>query len=223
MLGLDVCEFGGQVLELLWLTVCYRGLMADNNDFAIEEDEDEKKLNYIPPAQKSLMEIQEMDKEDESLVKYKNTLLGLVPVASDVSVPNVQVSRMTLLCDEAPEPITVDLTGDLKAIKEQSLVLKEGAKYRIKIEFKVSREIVAGLRYNHVVRRKGIIAVDKKSYMVGSYGPKAEAHTFLSPVNDAPIGILARGRYEIHSRFSDDDRNVILDWEWNLDVNKDWN
>ncbi|XP_070837860.1 rho GDP-dissociation inhibitor 3 isoform X2 [Chaetodon trifascialis] len=222
MLGLDVCEFGGQVLELLWLTVCYRGLMADNNDFAIEEDEDEKKLNYIPPAQKSLMEIQEMDKEDESLVKYKNTLLGLVPVASDVSVPNVQVSRMTLLCDEAPEPITVDLTGDLKAIKEQSLVLKEGAKYRIKIEFKVSREIVAGLRYNHVVRRKGII-VDKKSYMVGSYGPKAEAHTFLSPVNDAPIGILARGRYEIHSRFSDDDRNVILDWEWNLDVNKDWN
>lgn len=25
MLGLDVCEFGGQFLELLWLTVCYRG------------------------------------------------------------------------------------------------------------------------------------------------------------------------------------------------------
>ena len=25
MLGTDVCEFGGQFLELLWLTVCYRG------------------------------------------------------------------------------------------------------------------------------------------------------------------------------------------------------
>lgn len=25
MLGLDVCELGGQFLELLWLTVCYRG------------------------------------------------------------------------------------------------------------------------------------------------------------------------------------------------------
>lgn len=25
MLGLDVCEFGGQFLELLWITVCYRG------------------------------------------------------------------------------------------------------------------------------------------------------------------------------------------------------
>lgn len=25
MLGLDVCEFGGQMLELLWLTMCYRG------------------------------------------------------------------------------------------------------------------------------------------------------------------------------------------------------
>lgn len=29
MLGLDVCEFGGQVLELLWLTVCYRGEAVD--------------------------------------------------------------------------------------------------------------------------------------------------------------------------------------------------
>uniref|UniRef100_A0A0E9W045 Uncharacterized protein n=1 Tax=Anguilla anguilla TaxID=7936 RepID=A0A0E9W045_ANGAN len=25
MLGLDVCELGGQILELLWLTVCYKG------------------------------------------------------------------------------------------------------------------------------------------------------------------------------------------------------
>ncbi len=29
MLGLDVCEFGGQVLELLWITVCYRGEAMD--------------------------------------------------------------------------------------------------------------------------------------------------------------------------------------------------
>uniref|UniRef100_A0A8C6KGE8 Rho GDP dissociation inhibitor (GDI) gamma n=1 Tax=Nothobranchius furzeri TaxID=105023 RepID=A0A8C6KGE8_NOTFU len=40
------------------------------------EEDNERKLNYNPPAQKSLQEIQEMDKDDESLVKYKQTLLG---------------------------------------------------------------------------------------------------------------------------------------------------
>lgn len=59
--------------------------------------------------------------------------------------------------------------------------------------------------------------------MVGSYGPKAEVHEFVSPVNEAPKGMMARGHYEIHSRFIDDDKTVYLDWEWNLDVNKDWN
>ncbi|XP_014879143.1 rho GDP-dissociation inhibitor 3-like [Poecilia latipinna] len=111
MLGLDVCEFGGQVLELLWLTMCYRGLLADKSNLAIEEEDEDRNLNYNPPAQKSLQEIQEMDKDDESLVKYKQTLLGPEAVSPDPTEPNVRVTRLILLCDDAPEPITMDLTG----------------------------------------------------------------------------------------------------------------
>ncbi|XP_038551926.1 rho GDP-dissociation inhibitor 3 isoform X1 [Micropterus salmoides] len=222
MLGLDVCEFGGQVLELLWLTMCYRGLMADKKNLPIEEEEDERNLNYNPPAQKSLQEIQELDKDDESLVKYKQTLLGPGPVTAGISGPNVQVTRLTLLCDEAPGPITMDLTGDLSALREKTFSLKEGATYRLKIDFKVNREIVAGLRYHHVTHRKGI-RVDKVSYMVGSYGPKAEEHDFLCPVDEAPKGMMSRGHYQVKSQFTDDDKNVYLDWEWNFDIKKDWN
>ncbi|XP_040010474.1 rho GDP-dissociation inhibitor 3 [Xiphias gladius] len=222
MLGLDVCEFGGQVLELLWLTMCYRGLMADKKDLAIEEEEDERNLNYNPPAQKSLQEIQELDKDDESLVKYKQTLLGTGPLSTDPSGPNVCVTRLTLLCDDAPGPITMDLTGDLSALKEKSFSLQEGAKYRLKIHFKVNKEIVAGLRYHHVTYRKGM-RVDKVSYMVGSYGPRVEEHEFLSPGDEAPKGMMSRGHYQIKSRFIDDDKNIYLAWEWNLDIKKDWN
>lgn len=222
MLGLDVCEFGGQVLELLWLTMCYRGLMADKKDLPIEEEEDERNLNYNPPALKSLQEIQELDKDDESLVKYKQTLLGTAPVTADLPGPNVCVTRLTLLCDDAPGPITMDLTGDLSALKEKSFSLQEGAKYRLKIHFKVKREIVAGLRYHHVTYRKGM-RVEKVTYMVGSYGPRAEEHEFLSPCDEAPKGMMSRGHYQIKSRFIDDDKNIYLAWEWNLDIKKDWN
>ncbi len=40
------------------------------------ENEDSESVNYKPPAQKSLQEIQELDKDDESLRKYKEALLG---------------------------------------------------------------------------------------------------------------------------------------------------
>lgn len=59
------------------------GLMSDKSDLPIEE-EYERNLAYTPPAQKSLEEIQEMDKDDESLVKYKQTLLGSLQVNAGV-------------------------------------------------------------------------------------------------------------------------------------------
>lgn len=49
-----------------------------------EEDDLDGKLNYKPPPQKSLQELQEMDKDDESLTKYKKTLLGDGPVVVGV-------------------------------------------------------------------------------------------------------------------------------------------
>lgn len=50
----------------------------------VEEDDDEldNKLNYKPPPQKTLQELQELDKDDESLAKYKKSLLGDTPVVA---------------------------------------------------------------------------------------------------------------------------------------------
>ncbi|XP_031176809.2 rho GDP-dissociation inhibitor 3 isoform X1 [Sander lucioperca] len=221
MLGLDVCEFGGQVLEMLWLTMCYRGLMADKQDWPIEEEEDDRNLNYIAPVQKTLEEIRQLDKDDESLVKYKQTLLGRETLPSDPTACNVQVTRLTLLCNEAPEPITMDLTDDLGALKEKTFSLKEGVTYRLKIHFKVNREIVAGLRYHQVTSRKGI-KVNKATYMVGSYGPKEEEHEFICPTDETPKGLMSRGYYQVKSCFIDDDKNAYLEWEWNFNITKDW-
>ncbi|XP_046721842.1 rho GDP-dissociation inhibitor 3 isoform X1 [Silurus meridionalis] len=198
------------------------GLMADKESTGpVCEEEDERDLNYQPPAQKSLQEIQELDKEDESLNKYKQTLLGSGPVVSDPSVPNVQVTRLTLMCDQAPGPITMDLKGDLDALKKQNFTMKEGVDYRVKIHFKVNKEIVSGLKYVHLTYRKGI-RVDKAVYMVGSYGPRVEEHEFITPVEEAPKGMIVRGTYHIKSYFTDDDKTDHLSWEWNLQIKKDW-
>lgn len=47
-------------------------------------------------------------------------------------------------------------TGDLESFKKQSFVLKEGVEYRIKISFRVNREIVSGMKYIQHTYRKGV-------------------------------------------------------------------
>ncbi|XP_026856115.1 rho GDP-dissociation inhibitor 1 [Electrophorus electricus] len=185
------------------------------------ENEESEIVNYKPPAQKTLQEIQELDKDDESLRKYKEALLGSSTVAADPCIPNVQVTRLTLVCDMAPAPLTLDLLGDLESIKKQSFILKEGVEYRIKINFKVNKEIVSGLKYIQHTFRKAV-KLDKSDYMVGSYGPRPTEYEFLTPLEEAPKGILARGNYNIKSKFTDDDKHDHLSWEWNLHIKKDW-
>ena len=64
--------------------------------------------------------------------------------------------------------------------------------------------------------------VDKSNYMVGSYGPKTEVQSYTAPQDEAPSGMISRGTYHIKSKFTDDDKNIYLEWEWVLEIKKDW-
>lgn len=188
---------------------------------AADNEDSENPVNYKPPAQKSLQEIQELDKDDESLRKYKEALLGKGPAVTDPNVPNVQVTRMTVVCETAPIPLVLDLTGDLENFKKNPFVMKEGVEYKVKINFKVNKEIVSGLKYTQQTFRRAV-KVDKSDYMVGSYGPRSEEYEFLTTLEEAPKGMVARGTYNIKSKFTDDDKHDHLSWEWSLSIKKDW-
>ncbi|ERE68663.1 protein disulfide-isomerase A2 [Cricetulus griseus] len=170
-----------------------RVLLADKDGEPIPSDEvlDETVPEYQAPRKKSMLAIWQLDPEDVSLVKYKQALLGPLPPIMDPSLPNVQVTRLTLLSDQAPGPIVMDLTGDLAALKNQVFILKEGIEYKVKITFKVNKEIVSGLKCLHHTYRRGL-RVDKAIFMVGSYGPRAHEYEFVTTVEEAPRGALAQ-------------------------------
>ncbi|XP_048088720.1 rho GDP-dissociation inhibitor 1 [Alosa alosa] len=144
------------------------------------ENEETESVNYKPPAQKSLQEIQELDKDDESLRKYKEALLGAAAKEADPNAKiNVVVTRLTLMCETAPAPLTLDLQGDLDVIKKQAFILKEGVEYRIKISFKVNKDVVSELKGYRGFRRspptgKGV-KVNKSGLHGGQpSGPEAD-------------------------------------------------
>lgn len=64
--------------------------------------------------------------------------------------------------------------------------------------------------------------VTKNNYMLGSYGPKAESQTAMTPWDEMPSGMLARGHYTVKSKFTDDDKETHLAWEWSFDLKKEW-
>ena len=84
------------------------------------------------------------------------------------------------------------------------------------------------LEVRYLIQRVDVIIfvfnflVDKTNLMVGSYGPKTEAHVFQTPPEEAPSGVMSRGTYILKSKFLDDDKNLYLEWEWALAIKKDW-
>ena len=113
-----------------------------------EIEDDEIATKYQPPKSVPLTELLSLDANDASLNKYKQQLVGdainviLEPSDSRKLLPK----RLSLVPDDHAE-ITFDLTGNMDKYKDAVITLKEGASYRIKLEFYVQRDIVCGLKF----------------------------------------------------------------------------
>merc|ERR1712012_1396755 len=142
-----------------------------------------------------------------------DSVAGSGAVVVDPDDPRKVILKKLALVIEGRDDETIDLTDDLANIKKKTFVLKEGVKFRIKIDFVVQREIVHGLKYVQKTLKMSI-PVDKMTHMVGSYAPKTEVQSYLTPAEDAPSGMMKRGTYSINSLFTDDDKNEHLKWEW---------
>ncbi|KAK7207552.1 rho guanidine dissociation inhibitor [Myxozyma melibiosi] len=185
---------------------------------------------YVVGQKKTVEEYVSLDNNDESLRKWKESL-GLTSDATTGSIGEpgdkrkVVILKLELEFRDHPT-ISVDLSAKsaLEALKNKPLVIKEGSRYKVRIRFRVQHEIITGLRYLQLVKRKGI-KVDKSDEVCGSYSPNTEQKpyyekTFLE--EEAPSGMLARGTYDMTSKFVDDDNTTHLLFTWQLSIKKSW-
>lgn len=169
----------------------------------------------------------ETDAGDESLQRYKESLgLGGGKDLSDASDPRVCIIHSLAMETPGRDPVTIDLSvpGTEATLKDKPFTIKEGARFTMAATFKVQHEVLSGLRYVQIVKRKGI-RVSKDSEMLGSYAPntdKQPLYTKKFQEDEAPTGMLARGHYVALSSFVDDDKKTHLEFEWSFDIAKDW-
>ncbi|KAL8297064.1 hypothetical protein RB601_003441 [Gaeumannomyces tritici] len=167
------------------------------------------------------------DSNDESLQRYKQSLgFGQGKDLSDPNDPRVCIIQSLTMEAPGRDPVTIDLSvaGSEKTLKDKPFKIKEGAKFTMVATFKVQHEILSGLHYVQVVKRKGI-KVSKDSEMIGSFIPNTEKQPLYTKKfheEEAPSGMLARGHYHAISSFVDDDKKKHLEFEWSFDIAKDW-
>jgi len=177
---------------------------------------------------KTIDEYHKLDADDEAMQRYKQSL-GLGGGGKDLSDPNDPRHCIILsltMDSEGRDPVTIDLSakGSEATLKDKPFKIKEGVKFSMTAKFKVQHEILSGLHYVQIVKRKGI-RVSKDQEMIGSYAPNTDKTPVYSKrfaEEDAPSGMLARGHYTAVSTFIDDDKKRHLEFEWAFDIAKDW-
>ena len=99
------------------------------------------------------------DANDESLRRWKESLgLGSGNTVSDPNDPRTVVILSLALEVEGRDDIVVDVqtATALQQLKDKPFTIKEGARYRMKITFRVQHQVLSGLKYLQSVKRKGI-------------------------------------------------------------------
>lgn len=61
--------------------------------------------------------------------------------------------------------INLDETSAVEKLGENPFTIKEGSEYRMRVKFRVQHEVISGLRYLQLVKRKKI-PVDKSDQMM---------------------------------------------------------
>ncbi|KAI8322260.1 rho-gdp dissociation inhibitor [Martensiomyces pterosporus] len=190
----------------------------DNDDLVPTETE-----GYKVGEKKTLTEFQTLDANDDSLNKWKASLgLGQSATAAFPDDPRKVIVK-SLILKSGSKVIEMDVSTPqaIEALKNNVIVIKEGVTYSFTIQFWIQHEVVSGLKFLQRVTRKGI-RVDKMEEMCGSYGPKSEPQGKEFPSAEAPSGMLARGKYSVKSKFIDDDMHTHLEWEWTMEIKRDW-
>ncbi|XP_043704819.1 rho GDP-dissociation inhibitor 1-like [Telopea speciosissima] len=194
------------------------------DDEVVELDDDEQEddgvaSGFVPGPLVPLKEQLEKDKDDESLRRWKEKLLGCLEEDLNGQMePEVTFHSIGIVSEDLGE-INTPLPLDAKQSNRVLFTLREGSHYRLKLTFTVQHNIVSGLAYSNTVW-KGGLKVDQSKGMLGTFAPQKEPYVHSLDEETTPSGVLARGIYSAKLKFEDDDRRCYLELSYSFEIKK---
>ncbi|CAH8389027.1 unnamed protein product [Eruca vesicaria subsp. sativa] len=187
------------------------------------EDDEEEDRNLELGPMIALREQLEKDKDDESLRRWKEQLLGIVDLeqVGETPDPVVKIMNLTIRSPDREDMVLTIPENGKSTSKGPWFTLKEGSKYTLVFTFRVNNNIVSGLRYSNTVWKTGIKVYSRKQ-MLGTFSPQAEPYNHVMFEESTPSGMLVRGSYSVKSKFVDDDNKCYLENNYTFDIRKNW-
>ncbi|KAK7363821.1 hypothetical protein VNO77_05979 [Canavalia gladiata] len=195
--------------------------MSEGSIAVTEDEEEDVERKIVLGPQCTLKEQLEKDKDDESLRRWKEQLLGSVDINSVGESLEPEVKILSLAIKTAGRDdivLPIPESGNPEGLW---FTLKEGSRYSLMFTFQVSNNIVSGLKYTNTVWKTGI-KVDSTKEMIGTFSPQAETYTHEMPEETTPSGLFARGTYSAKTKFVDDDNKLYLEINYTFDIRKEW-
>ncbi|XP_052211166.1 rho GDP-dissociation inhibitor 1-like [Diospyros lotus] len=174
---------------------------------------------FVPSPLVPLKDQIEKDKEDESLRRWKEKLLGCVEGDLNGQMePEVIFHSIGIISDDSGE-FSASLPIDESKSSRVLFTLMEGSEYRLKLTFTVLHNIVLGLAYTNTVW-KGGLQVDESKGMLGSFAPQREPYVHTLDEEITPSGVLARGTYSAKLKFQDDDKRCHMELKYSFEIKR---
>ncbi|XP_022769945.1 rho GDP-dissociation inhibitor 1-like [Durio zibethinus] len=198
--------------------------MSESSLYATDQDDDnddEQRNTFQLGPQCTLKEQLEKDKDDKSLRKWKEQLLGSVDInhIGETLDQEVKFLSVSIVSPDRPDMVlSIPEDGNPQGLW---FTLKEGSHYHLKFSFQVGNNIVSGLRYTNTVWKTGVKLFSTKE-MIGTFSPQQEPYTHEMPEETAPSAYVARGSYTAKSKFLDDNKKCYLEINYTLDIRKEW-
>ncbi|XP_057965124.1 rho GDP-dissociation inhibitor 1-like isoform X2 [Malania oleifera] len=159
-----------------------------------DDDDDDADDGFVPGPLLPLNQQLEKDKEDESLRRWKEKLLGSIESnLNGQTEPEVKFQSVGIISEDFGE-IVYPLDVGENQIGRIMFTLREGSHYQLKLKFTVMHNIVSGLTYSNTAW-KGGLRVDRSKGMLGTFAPHREPYEYILVDDITPSGVLARGIY----------------------------
>lgn len=204
--------------------------MIESNEDSRDESEIISNEKYLVSKKKTIMEYKNLDKDDVSLERWKNSL-GL-DVKNYIQPTDPNDKRIVVLIlikivfspKDNFNPIEFEFENfNFKENKKLiNFQLKEKSCYQMVIRFKIQHEIVSCLKYCHVIK-KHHTKIEKFEQILGSYAPnnvEVPYYEKKTPMVEVPHGYLARGSYSATTNFCDEDNVSHLTFPWYFSIIK---
>lgn len=178
-------------------------------------------------APKTVQDFMNREDEDESVRKWKESLLGDSAKGDQAEANPADDPRRVIplelqVVTEGGPLYKYDLTNQaqLDDLKKKGYGLKEGGSFHYVVTFKVHHEIILGIKLKTISKKT--IAKQEAEFDLGSYPPTVAPIVKECEECEVPEGMMARGEYKVTNIIADEMGREYLKFDAKMKIGKTW-